>query len=87
MITRKHGPANWIIEHADTMVKTTEQRNQKIQSKLSWGQHKTFLKTLSKSHNFVTSIIFFNSMKVWACTWLVLCCLLNEQKVLIIEPW
>ena len=29
MITRKHGPTYWIIEHADKMVKTTEQREPK----------------------------------------------------------
>ena len=38
------------------MLKTTEQRNQT--KKLPSGHHKTFLKTLSKSHNFVTFIVF-----------------------------
>ena len=54
----------WIIEHADKMVKTAEQRNQKTKQ-LIWGRLKKFLQTFSKSHNFVTFIIyFFNS---WKC--------------------
>ena len=82
MITWKHGPTYWIIEHVDKMVKKTEQ---KMPSNLPRGRHKTFLNNLSNSHNFVTFIVFFNSTRVWACTWLVLCSL--EQKVLFIQSW
>ena len=54
------------MEHAYKMVTTSEQRNPPPpkKSKLPWGRHKTFLKTLSKSHNFVTFVFFFNLMKV-----------------------
>ena len=58
ILESKHGPTYWIIEHTDKMVKTAEQRNgQKIQSNHSLEDAtRTFLKTLSNSHNFVTFI-------------------------------
>ena len=44
ILESKHGPTYWIIEHADKMVKTTEQRNgQKIQSKHSLEEAKKLL--------------------------------------------
>ena len=49
-------PTEPVIEHADKMLKKI---NKKVQSKLPWGHHKAFLKTLSKSHNFVTFIVSF----------------------------
>ena len=68
------------MQHANRMVKTTEQSRQKNQSELPLGRHQTFLKTLSRSHNFVTFIVFllcfvyfiiiifcFKSMKVCVC--------------------
>ena len=57
ILESKHGPTYWIIEHADKMVKTIEQETAKnTKQTLPWGRHKTFLKTFSKSHNFVTFI-------------------------------
>ena len=62
ILESKHGPTYWIIEHADKMVKKTEQTNgPKIQSKHSLEEAtKHFSNSpLSKSHNFVTFIFLF----------------------------
>ena len=62
ILESKHGPTYWIIEHADKMVKTTEQTNgPKIQRKHSLEEAtKHFSNSpLSKSHNFVTFIFLF----------------------------
>ena len=63
----------------------------KKKSELPWGRRKTFLKTLSKSHNFVTFIVFFFFffLSRWKCERARSQCFLYslEQKILIIASW
>ena len=60
MITWKHRPTYWIIEHANKMVKTTEQRNQKQYKANSLEDAlKHFSKPCQNKYNFLTFIVFF----------------------------